>query len=103
MLLTCVYFVAIVSHIVRDKGGAPSRGDHGLAPVSRRSTNSSNGSLLNINDLPLPVSRDVPLMQAAVFIEDGVKYRSIQHKIDPISLKIYQVYYSRWALLIDKL
>ncbi len=64
----------------------------------RRATRTSTGSsaVLNINDLPLPINtKDTALLQSAVFILDGVKYRSIHHKIDPLSLKIYQVYYSR--------
>ncbi|KAJ8032541.1 Two pore calcium channel protein 2 [Holothuria leucospilota] len=35
------------------------------------------------------------LLQAVVFVEDAVKYRSINHKIDPVSLWYYRVYYSR--------
>ena len=33
--------------------------------------------------------------QAKVFLDDAIKYRSIQHGIDPIALKLYRVYYSR--------
>ncbi|XP_031567595.1 two pore calcium channel protein 2-like, partial [Actinia tenebrosa] len=39
--------------------------------------------------------------QATVFLEDAIKYRSIHHKIDKRSLRIYRVYYSRlvrWGL-----
>lgn len=35
------------------------------------------------------------IFQSAVFIEDGMHHRSIHHKIDPTSLKIYRIYYSR--------
>nr|XP_054774721.1 two pore channel protein 2-like [Lytechinus pictus] len=35
------------------------------------------------------------LLQAVVFVEDAVKFRSIKHKIDPFSLWYYRVYYSR--------
>ena len=59
-------------------------------------------SLLNINDLPLPVNNsETSIIQSAVFIEDGIHHRSIHHKIDPTSLKIYRIYYSRpvrWLL-----
>nr|XP_054774859.1 two pore channel protein 2-like [Lytechinus pictus] len=43
------------------------------------------------------------LLQAVVFVEDAVKFRSIKHKIDPFSLWYYRVYYSRpiqWTLYI---
>ncbi|XP_071826993.1 two pore channel protein 2-like isoform X2 [Apostichopus japonicus] len=35
------------------------------------------------------------LLQAVVFVEDAVKYRSINHKIDPVSLWYYRLYYSK--------
>ncbi|XP_038048853.1 two pore calcium channel protein 2-like [Patiria miniata] len=41
------------------------------------------------------------LLQAVVFVEDAVKYRSINHKTDRVSLWYYRVYYSRlvqWIL-----
>ncbi|XP_046844291.1 two pore channel protein 2-like [Xenia sp. Carnegie-2017] len=38
---------------------------------------------------------ELALLQAAVFVEDAFKYRSIHHKIDVKSLKLYKVYYSR--------
>ena len=74
--------------------------DQGETPVIRRTqsrtSTSSSSAVLNINDLPLPSNtRDLALMQSAVFIEDGAKYRSIHHKIGPRSLKIYQIYHSR--------
>ena len=63
---------------------------------------SNQGSVLNINDLPLPVNTgETAIFQSAVFIEDGIYHRSIHHKIDPISLKVYRIYYSRpvrWLL-----
>ncbi|XP_030850086.1 two pore calcium channel protein 2-like [Strongylocentrotus purpuratus] len=43
------------------------------------------------------------LLQAVVFVEDAVKFRSIKHKIDPFSLWYYRVYYSRpiqWTLYL---
>ncbi|XP_075044395.1 two pore channel protein 2 [Mixophyes fleayi] len=39
--------------------------------------------------------------QAVVFIEDAIQYRSIDHRVDPNSLQLYQWYYSdlcQWAL-----
>ncbi|XP_064395452.1 two pore channel protein 2-like isoform X2 [Halichondria panicea] len=78
--------------------------DQGTSPAKRSSRSSINTSptVLNINNLPLPTNtKDTALLQSAVFILDGIKYRSIQHKIDPLSLSIYQVYHSRpfqWLL-----
>ena len=63
---------------------------------------SNQGSVLNINDLPLPVhTSETAIFQSAAFIEDGIYHRSIHHKIDLTSLKIYRIYYSRpvrWLL-----
>jgi two pore calcium channel protein 2 len=63
---------------------------------------SDRTSLLNINDLPLPANTsETPVIQSTVFIEDGIYHRSIHHKIDTTSLKIYRIYYSRpvrWLL-----
>ena len=63
---------------------------------------SEQSSLLNINDLPLPLqTSDTAVVQSAVFIEDGIYHRSIHHKIDTLSLKIYRIYHSRpvrWLL-----
>ncbi|XP_076879816.1 two pore channel protein 2 [Brachyhypopomus gauderio] len=41
------------------------------------------------------------IQQAVVFIEDAIQYRSINHKVDSGSLRLYRWYYSRicqWAL-----
>ncbi|XP_077983123.1 two pore channel protein 2-like [Glandiceps talaboti] len=41
------------------------------------------------------------VQQAVVFVEDAINYRSIKHKIDSRSLKLYQWYYSipvQWCL-----
>ncbi len=60
-------------------------------------TNSTRSSVININDLPLPTDdSETATFQGAIFIEDGIRYRSIHHKIDPTSLKIYRIYYSRY-------
>lgn len=73
--------------------------EQGEPPVLRHKqthTTTTTSTVLNINDLPLPSSsRDLALMQSAVFIEDGAKYRSIHHKIAPRPLKIYQMHHSR--------
>ena len=70
-------------------------------PLSTEEGPPDQSSLLNINDLPLPLNNEKAIFQSAVFIEDGIYHRSIHHKIDPTSLKIYRVYYSRpvrWLL-----
>ncbi|XP_066504025.1 two pore channel protein 2 [Hoplias malabaricus] len=44
---------------------------------------------------------DLYVQQAVVFIEDAIHYRSINHKVDSESLRIYRWYYSRlcrWGL-----
>ena len=41
--------------------------------------------------------QETAILQAAVFIEDGINYRSIFHKLDPRSLKVYRIYNSPWV------
>lgn len=68
----------------------------------KATTNTSRGQiLLNVNDIPLPsgtpsTDEDTAIFQSAVLIEDGIHHRSIHHKIDPMSLKIYRIYHSRY-------
>lgn len=55
-------------------------------------------SVININDVPFSEDlSDVAIFQSAVFIEDGIYYHSIQHRIDPTSLKFYRIYYHRFV------
>lgn len=44
---------------------------------------------------PLIKLEDKVISQSAVFIEDGIYHRTIDHKTDSASLKIYHYYYSR--------
>ena len=61
------------------------------------STEVTDGSLSSINNFPSRRNgSDTAIFQSAVFIEDGINYRSIHHKIDPKSLRLYRVYYSRY-------
>ncbi|XP_034534943.1 two pore calcium channel protein 2 [Notolabrus celidotus] len=44
---------------------------------------------------------DLYIQQAVVFIEDAIQYRSINHRVDASSLRLYRWYYSRicqWGL-----
>lgn len=51
--------------------------------------------LLSIHSLPVNwKDQNTAIFQSSVFIEDGINYRSIHHKIDPWSLKLYRIYYS---------
>lgn len=62
---------------------------------------SSAGTLANFDSDSH--SDPTALLQAVVFVEDAVKFRSIKHKIDPFSLWYYRVYYSRpiqWTLYL---
>ena len=58
----------------------------------------SASNVLNINNLPLPSPANIEevIFQSATLIEDGIHQRSIHHKIDPTSLKIYRIYNSRY-------
>ncbi|XP_028396943.1 two pore calcium channel protein 2-like [Dendronephthya gigantea] len=64
-------------------------------------TSESDYSLLRQDSV---TERDeLALAQAAIFIEDAFKYRSIHHKIDARSLRLYRIYYSnsfQWSLSV---
>lgn len=72
--------------------------------ISHETTASSVriNSVININDSSMPADiSETVVFQSAVFIEDGINYQSIHHRIDHTSLKLYQIYYSkyvRWSL-----
>lgn len=55
----------------------------------------------NIRTYLLNQEDELYLSQAAVFIEDAFKYRSIHHKIDQKSLRLYHIYFSKsfqWSI-----
>ncbi|KAK2853396.1 hypothetical protein Q5P01_006057 [Channa striata] len=46
-------------------------------------------------------NEDLYIQQAVIFIEDAIQYRSINHRVDASSLRLYRWYYSRicqWGL-----
>uniref|UniRef100_A0A7N6C134 Two pore channel protein 2 n=1 Tax=Anabas testudineus TaxID=64144 RepID=A0A7N6C134_ANATE len=50
---------------------------------------------------PSTEHEDLYIQQAVVFIEDAIQYRSINHRVDASSLRLYRWYYSRicqWGL-----
>ena len=74
-----------------DKTTSPS-------PSSTTINSARNSSVLNVNDLSLPLDlSETTIFQSAVFIEDGLYYRSIHHRIGQTSLKLYRVYYSKYV------
>ena len=94
-----MYFACIAVDLYADlKGGRP--GEATAGPPSTASEMAT--SVININDLPaVSEASETAIFQSAIFIEDGIHYRSIHHRIDPTSLKVYRVYYSkyiRWLL-----
>ncbi|XP_053395996.1 two pore channel protein 2-like [Mercenaria mercenaria] len=77
----------------------PNRGfaNEGAVPVSQygsiqaghtRVSSSTTGSSYDNNE-------NLCLLQAQVFLEDAAMYRSIDHKVDFKSLKVYQFYHSK--------
>ena len=67
-------------------------------PLMTSSQVHDGGSLSSINNFPSwRDGSDTAIFQSAVFIEDGIDYRSIHHKIDPKSLRLYRIYYSRYV------
>ena len=82
---------------------ADLKGGENDQTISHNTTASSVriNSVININDTPLP--QDIPdtvIFQSAVFIEDGLNYHSIHHRIDPTSLKFYRIYYHKYVRML---
>ncbi|XP_069034062.1 two pore channel protein 2 [Embiotoca jacksoni] len=81
------------------KYGARSGTENGGGPGLRRMSYSVSGGACSVErDTG---DEDLHIQQAVVFIEDAVQYRSINHRVDAGSLRLYRWYYSRicqWGL-----
>lgn len=67
-------------------------------PRSRRLSYSVTDDSCNVEE---DADADLYVQQAVVFIEDAIKYRSINHRVDSGSLRLYRWYYSnlcQWGL-----
>ena len=78
------------------KGGGG--GEYEEKPLINNKMYPSSPPGVAVSNLPSisRVEKETAILQAAVFIEDGVNYRSIFHKLDPQSLRVYRIYHSRW-------
>uniref|UniRef100_A0A8C2CRU2 Two pore segment channel 2 n=1 Tax=Cyprinus carpio TaxID=7962 RepID=A0A8C2CRU2_CYPCA len=69
---------------------------HEESPESRRLSYSATD-----DSYPVYKDADLCIQQAVVFIEDAIQYRSINHRVDSGSLRLYRWYYSKicqWGL-----
>ncbi|XP_062868686.1 two pore channel protein 2 [Trichomycterus rosablanca] len=89
----------LISDKSRESVDYGSRHDSQSEPDSPRTR-----SLSNVAEDSVRVEQsdeDLYIQQAVVFIEDAIQYRSINHKVDSQSLRLYRWYYSRicqWGL-----
>ncbi|KAA8585692.1 hypothetical protein FQN60_004386 [Etheostoma spectabile] len=87
-----------VNGVSGDYGTSPGAEDRG-APGSRPMSYTMSGDLCRVGgDTD---DEDLYIQQAVVFIEDAIQYRSINHRVDARSLRLYRWYYSRicqWGL-----
>nr|XP_019935166.1 PREDICTED: two pore calcium channel protein 2 isoform X1 [Paralichthys olivaceus] len=85
-----------VNGAAADYGSGP---EHQRSPSRRRMSYSAAGEVCSVEGAA--DDDDLYIQQAVVFIEDAIKYRSINHRVDTSSLCLYQWYYSRicqWGL-----
>ncbi|XP_030017992.1 two pore channel protein 2 isoform X2 [Sphaeramia orbicularis] len=78
--------------------GSWSDADRGGSAGGRRMSYSVAGESCSVDG---EADEDVYIQQAVVFIEDAIQYRSINHRVDSRSLRLYRWYYSRicqWGL-----
>ncbi|XP_040896456.1 two pore calcium channel protein 2 [Toxotes jaculatrix] len=79
--------------------GSRSDSEHEGVPGRRRMSYSVSGESCSLaGDTG---DEDLYIQQAVVFIEDAIQYRSINHRVDTSSLRLYRWYYSRigqWGL-----
>ncbi|KAG7239515.1 hypothetical protein INR49_028842 [Caranx melampygus] len=73
--------------------GSRSGPDHEGPPGRRRMSYSVARETCNVERDP--DTEDLYIQQAVVFIEDATRYRSINHRVDASSLRLYRWYYSR--------
>ncbi|XP_041054360.1 two pore calcium channel protein 2 isoform X1 [Carcharodon carcharias] len=76
-------------------GSGESRRSDSSGPRSSSSRNNSGSSSCTTQ------LDDLYIQQAAVFIEDAIQYRTINHRVDSRSLRLYRWYYSeacQWVL-----
>lgn len=79
--------------------GSRTGSERGGAPGGRRMSDSVYGDSSSVNREP--GDEELYIQQAVVFIEDAIKYRSINHRVDAGSLRLYRWYYSgiiQWGL-----
>ncbi|XP_034064300.1 two pore calcium channel protein 2 [Gymnodraco acuticeps] len=75
-----------------DYGSSSGTEDRG-SPGNRRMSYSVAGQSCSVDRTP--GDEELYLQQAVVFIEDATQYRSINHRVDARSLRLYRWYYSR--------
>ncbi|XP_014879354.1 two pore calcium channel protein 2-like [Poecilia latipinna] len=73
-----------------DYGSGPARSG-GDSRGSRRMSYSTTRDYCRLDG----DDEDLYIQQAVVFVEDAIHYRSINHRVDARSLRLYRWYYSR--------
>ncbi|XP_041639550.1 two pore calcium channel protein 2 [Cheilinus undulatus] len=88
-----------VNAVSADYGSSGSGSEYRRGPGSRRMSYSVSGQSCSFEGAT--GDEDLYIQQAVVFIEDAIQYRSINHRVDASSLRLYRWYYSRlcqWGL-----